>query len=53
MIKALRKPDHGANGNLITATTGFGTLGALWLGARRLFDERDRLRLDRLAGPVE
>ncbi|SFM51965.1 putative ABC transport system permease protein [Ectothiorhodospira mobilis] len=37
---------------LITAGTGFGTLGALWLGARRLFDERDRLRLDRLAGPV-
>ncbi|SFM52065.1 hypothetical protein SAMN05421721_10810 [Ectothiorhodospira mobilis] len=25
---------------------------ALWLGARRLFDERERLRLDRLAGPV-
>jgi putative ABC transport system permease protein len=34
---------------LITAGTGFGTLGAIWLGARRLFDERERLRLDRLA----
>lgn len=35
---------------LITAGTGFGTLGAVWLGARRLFDERERLRLDRLHG---
>lgn len=33
---------------LITAATGFGTLAAVWLGARRLFDERQRLRLDRL-----
>ncbi|MCW8972191.1 MAG: iron export ABC transporter permease subunit FetB [Gammaproteobacteria bacterium] len=33
---------------LIAAGTGFGTLGAVWLGARRLFDERERLRLDRL-----
>ncbi|EHQ51867.1 hypothetical protein ECTPHS_04184 [Ectothiorhodospira sp. PHS-1] len=33
---------------LITAGTGFGTLGAIWLGSRRLFDERERLRLDRL-----
>lgn len=35
---------------LIAAGTGFGTLGAVWLGARRLFDERARLRLDRLKG---
>jgi putative ABC transport system permease protein len=35
---------------LIAAGTGFGTLGAVWLGARRLFDERQRLRLDRLRG---
>ena len=33
---------------LITAGTGFGTVGAVWLGARRLFDERQRLRIDRL-----
>jgi putative ABC transport system permease protein len=33
---------------LITVGTGFGTLGAVWLGSRRLFDERQRLRLDRL-----
>jgi putative ABC transport system permease protein len=34
---------------LIAACTGFGTLTAVWLGSRRLFDERQRLRLDRLA----
>ncbi|MDN5862958.1 MAG: iron export ABC transporter permease subunit FetB [Salinisphaera sp.] len=33
---------------LITAATGFGTVAAVWLGARRLFDPRERLRLDRL-----
>jgi putative ABC transport system permease protein len=33
---------------LITTGTGFGTMAAVWLGARRLFDERMRLRLDRL-----
>ena len=33
---------------LITTGTGFGTMAAVWLGARRLFDERQRLRLDRL-----
>ncbi|MBK1725865.1 ABC transporter permease [Halorhodospira neutriphila] len=33
---------------LITVGTGFGTLAAVWLAARRLFDERERLRLDRL-----
>jgi putative ABC transport system permease protein len=35
---------------LITAATGFGSLVAVQLGARRLFDQRDRLRLDRLRG---
>ena len=33
---------------LIAAGTGFGTVMAVWIGARRLFDERQRLRLDRL-----
>ena len=33
---------------LITAGTGFGTFVAVWFGSRRLFDERERLRLDRL-----
>jgi len=33
---------------LITVGTGFGTMTAVWLGARRLFDERHRLRLERL-----
>ncbi len=33
---------------LITGGAGFGTLTAVRLGVRRLFDERDRLRLDRL-----
>lgn len=33
---------------LIAAGTGFGTLAATWLGARRLFDDRHRLRLERL-----
>jgi putative ABC transport system permease protein len=35
---------------LIAAGTGFGTLAAVWMTACRLFDERDRLRLDRLEG---
>lgn len=34
---------------LIAGGTGFGTLLAVWWAARRLFDERERLRLDRLA----
>jgi cell division protein FtsL len=34
---------------LITAGTGFGTIVAVWSGSRHLFDERQRLRLDRLA----
>ena len=33
---------------LITVGAGFGTFVAVTLGARRLFDERERLRLDRL-----
>jgi putative ABC transport system permease protein len=33
---------------LVTAGTGFGTFAAIWLGARRLFDGRHRLRLERL-----
>lgn len=33
---------------LIAAGTGIGSVAAVWLGARRLFDERERLRLDRL-----
>lgn len=32
----------------ITVGTGFGTLAAVLLASRRLFDERERLRLDRL-----
>ncbi len=33
---------------LIAAGTGFGTLAAVWLASRRLFDGRERLRLERL-----
>ena len=33
---------------LIAAGTGFGVLCSVWLTARRLFDDRHRLRLDRL-----
>lgn len=33
---------------LIAAGTGFGTICAVWMGSQRLFDDRDRLRLDRL-----
>jgi putative ABC transport system permease protein len=36
---------------LIAGGTGFGTILAVWLGSRRLFDERQRLRLDRLRTP--
>ena len=35
---------------VIAVGTGFGTLGAVSAGARRLFDARERLRLDRLSG---
>lgn len=34
---------------LIASGTGFGTLAAVWMGSRRLFDERERLRLERLS----
>ncbi len=33
---------------LIASGTGFGTVAAVWAGSKRLFDERERLRLDRL-----
>ncbi|EXJ17085.1 ABC transporter permease [Imhoffiella purpurea] len=33
---------------LISGGTGLGSVAAVWLGSRRLFDERQRLRLDRL-----
>ncbi|MDH5785043.1 MAG: iron export ABC transporter permease subunit FetB [Chromatiales bacterium] len=33
---------------LIASGTGFGTMGAVHVAARRLFDERERLRLDRI-----
>lgn len=33
---------------MITAGTGFGTMAAVWLAARRLFDDRHRLRIERL-----
>jgi len=36
---------------MISAGTGFGTMAAVWMTARRLFDERERLRLDRLTKP--
>jgi putative ABC transport system permease protein len=36
---------------LITAATGLGSLVAVSIGSRRLFDERERLRLDRLRTP--
>ena len=36
---------------MISAGTGFGTMAAVWVTARRLFDDRQRLRLDRLAKP--
>ncbi|SEK88943.1 ABC transporter permease [Halomonas daqiaonensis] len=35
----------------ITLGTGFGTLAAVAVGSRRLFDGRQRLRLDRLSAP--
>ena len=33
---------------LVSAGTGFGTMMAVWVASRRLFDERQRLRLERL-----
>ena len=35
---------------LIAAGTGLGSMAAVWIGSRRLFDERQRLALSRLAG---
>lgn len=36
---------------LIAVGTGLGAIVAVWIGSRRLFDERQRLRLDRLTKP--
>ena len=36
---------------LISGGTILGTTAAVWIGARRLFDQRERLRLDRLEPP--
>ena len=36
---------------LIAAGTGFGATAAVWIGSKRLFDDRERLRLDRLSLP--
>lgn len=36
---------------LISAGTGFGVTAALWLASKRLFDDRHRLRLDKLTTP--
>lgn len=38
---------------IVTVGTGFGTLAAVLVGSRRLFDQRERLRLDRLTHPTE
>jgi len=35
---------------LIAVGTGFGTVAAVMAASRRLFDERERLRLDRIGG---
>lgn len=37
---------------LIAGGTGLGAMTAIWIGSRRLFDERERLRLDRLSLPA-
>ncbi len=34
---------------LIASGAGFGSIAAIWLGSKRLFDQRHRLRLDRLS----
>ena len=36
---------------MITAGTGFAAVMASWIGAKHLFDERQRLRLERLSAP--
>lgn len=38
---------------LIAVGTILGTVGAIWGASRRLFDQRERLRLDRLRNPPE
>jgi putative ABC transport system permease protein len=35
---------------MISSSTGFGTLAAVWVASRRLFDDRERLRLERIHG---
>lgn len=35
---------------MIGGGTGFGTMAAVWVASRRLFDERGRLRLERIRG---
>ena len=52
-ILAGSPPDEAANYQimimfLIAAGTGIGSLTAVWLGSSHLFDERQRLRMDRL-----
>ena len=37
---------------LVAGGTGLGSAAAIWMGSRRLFDERQRLRLDRLRKPA-
>ncbi len=36
---------------LISASIGLGSMTAIWVGSKHLFDERQRLRLDRLTKP--
>jgi len=36
---------------LVSASIGLGSMTAIWLGSKHLFDERQRLRLDRLTQP--
>ena len=42
--------DLGVRVHVIAAGTGLGSTAAVWIGAQRLFEERQRLRLDRLKG---
>ncbi len=36
---------------LVSASIGLGSVTAIWVGSKHLFDERQRLRLDRLTRP--
>ncbi len=36
---------------LVSASIGLGSMTAIWIGSKHLFDERQRLRLDRLTQP--